>query len=566
MRADDSPPAEGMLRSSTLPSTPGEATLHRRVPTIVMNRAPTVPQVWTRYDALLYNLMSMNPAVMLILPFLTAAAYYIGGSFIAAIALCGAFCCAEALVYAFLASSMPRSGGDYYYQTRLLSGTVGSVFGFACFVLGGTIWMAIACWLAANVAVGPALVILGQLGHIPSLIALGTSVQSGGGMFLLSLFVIGWAAYINLKSPRTYLRLQRVLWIVGAAAVLAPLIMLLASSPRSLGDSPPFVAAAAESARLGFSQNRVGVTFGATLALVPVAAFWLIYPCWSVYHVGEMREAGRLRHQVLTMVGAEAITIAISMAVVWVVTSRFGGERLAAAAYLFVNDRAHMPFPTLPIFWFADGHLWPAGVAALCLAVFFNALFWMWVPDIPLAASRVMAAMSTGRRLPRWLGELSGPHQVPATAVFVFSLMCLVPVAVFAYTGLWRLSMVETMLNGMAFAVTCAVAATLPYLRRETYRRSTAAPHELFRVPVITLCGVAFVGFAGFVFWRFAVDDGLVLGQQRLVAWSIFVGLYAVSLALTLSFQLFLRRRETLEVEVVYRRVVHKPESTRPNG
>ncbi len=535
-------------------------------PVVAFHRAPRVLRAWGTYDALAYNVMSMNPAIMLVIPLLAAFAFYAGGSFPVACLIGGLFCGAQATVYAFLASSMPHSGGDYYFQSRLFSSTLGSVVGLACIVFGGAFWMAIACWLAGNVVVGPAFVIVGQLVGSSRLEAIGVWVQSGTGMLLLSLIVIAWALLMNVRSPKSYVRLQRLLWTVGSAALLILSAMILVAPAKGIIDSQTSIAVLRSAGEHGHRLVAGPHGVGQVLALLPVAAFPLIYPAWSVHHVGEMRDAGRLRSQLLTMLGAEIIIVLASAGVVWLMTARIGDAVLAAGSYLFLTDPAALPLPTLPIFWFFDGELWPAGIAALCLLAFFGAMFWMWVPDIPLAASRVLMVMSRHGSLPSWFGQMSGDDGIPLHAVLAFGLLSLVPTAAYCYTDVWRLSMAETLLNGLAFALTCALAACLPYARRETYRHSTAAPYEILRVPLITVCGCAFVAFIAFSAWRFAVDSGLALGGNPMHVWLLVAGLYGFAFALLVGYRLYRRRHESLEIEVVYQIVSPKSRTAPPTG
>jgi basic amino acid/polyamine antiporter, APA family len=552
MRTEGPDPGEDAPRATSRLAG-GASIAEGAKPLVALHRVPRVAVSWGTRDALAYNLMSMNPAMMLAIPLLAAFAYYSADSLGVAFLLAGVFCGAQAIVYAFLASSIPRSGGDYYFQSRLLSRTVGSVVGLACIVFGGALWMAIACWLAGNVVVGPALVIVGRLAGSSALEAGGVWVQTGSGMFCLSIGVIGWALLINLRSPSSYLRLQLVFWIVGCAAIVVPVLLSLLSPARAIVDSASFVAATGAARALGYGSDGRGATAGQVLALLAVAAFPLIYPAWSIHHVGEMKGASRLRSQVLTMLGAELITVVASAVVIWLLVSRIGASALAAGAFLFIDHRAGLPMPTLPVFWFFTGEIWPSGVAALCLVVFFNALFWMWVPDIPLAASRVLVGMARSRSLPSCLGRVSLRDGTPVAALLAFSLLSLAPAAAYSYTELWRLSMTVTLLNGLSFALTCILAALLPYLHRETYRYSTAAPFEVLRVPVVTILGCAFVTFIGVVAWRFTVDGRLSFGWSPLLAWALCAACYGLSIALVFGYGAYRRRHESLEVEVIYR-------------
>lgn len=522
-------------------------------PLITLRRAPTVAREWAVSDALLYNLMTMNLAVMFTIPFLVALAFFPAGSLPVAILIAGLFCCAEAAVYAFLASSMPRSGGDYYFQSRLISPGAGTVFVFTAVVLGGALWMAIAGWFAAKVAVGPLLHVLGTLSGSSGLLDAAAFVQSGPGVLVMSLLVIAWSALVNYWGMRVYALLQRGCWLVGGAALVVAALVVAALGPDAVGDGTPYREALGTARSLGFGASPGPGAVASTLWLVPVAAFSLIYPAWSVQQAGEVRRADSLRAQTIVILGAEAVTVVLAAGVLAIVLALVDRQALAAAAYLFFQAPESMPVPTLPFFWFLQSGLWPGGVVALALCALFNAWFWMWVPDITLAATRVLESMSSDRSLPRALGRLRGRRRTPAVATLFFSAVCVVPSLLFAFTELWRLTLAVTLLNVPAFAATCGVAAALPYLDRELYRESTAARFEFLGVPLLTWCGVAFVCFAAFLTWRFAADDALALGLHRWVLLAFVGGAYAVSAALYQVVRRLRRGQEGQELEIVYR-------------
>jgi len=522
-------------------------------PLVILRQAPTVVREWAVSDAFLYNLMTMNLAVMFTVPFLAALAFFPRGNLPTAILIAGLFCCAEAAVYAFLASSMPRSGGDYVFQSRLISPAVGTVFAFTAVVLGGALWMAIAGWFAAWVAVGPLLWVLGRLLGSPGLLEVSAFVQSGSGVMLMCVVVVVWSALVTVWGLRVYAWLQRLGWIVGGVALATLVIVVAVLGVDATGGGAPYRSAAEVAETLGFRADGGPGAVTATLGLVPVAAFSLIYPAWSVQQAGEIRRADSLRAQTVVIVGAEAATAVFAAVALAVLLGAVDGERLAAAAWLFFAAPEAMPEPVLPFFWFFDGGLWPSGVVVLCLCVLFNAWFWMWVPDITLAASRVLATMSSDRSLPRWLGRVRGPRRTPLPAVVFFSAVCLVPGVFFAFTDAWRLTLSVTLVNVLAFAVTCGAAAALPFADRELYRQSTAARFEFLRVPLLTWCGGAFVLFTAFLVWRFAVDDALALGLSHWVLLAFVVGVYVVSLLVSQLVRRSRRGREGLELEVVYR-------------
>jgi len=521
-------------------------------PLVVLRPAPREVRLWGRVDTLLYNLMAMNVAVMLPLPLLAAAAFYPRGSIVWALVIAGVFCCLEAVVYAFLASSFPRSGGDYYFQRRLVSRPAAAVIALAGLVLGEAVWMAIAVWAAAVLAVGPLLVLLGDLSGSELLWDAGVAVQSGTGMLVLGLVVVAWSTVVNVWGLNVYVVLQRLCWLVGGVAILALVVLLAVFGAEGLGSGELYSGAAVALEDAGAGGARTG-PLAATVALLPVAAFSLIYPGWSVQQGGQLREPTSLRAQLLAILAAEGITIALSVAAAVVVLDVLGGPDLAAGARLFFLAPGEMPYPTVPFFWFFDGTP-PSVAAALCLVVVFNAWFWMWVPDITMAASRILAGIAADRALPGWLADVRGSSGAPLNAVLVFHAVCLVPVALFAWQGAWRLAFAATLISILVFAVTCAAAAAMPFARRELYRESSAAPFEVLRVPVVSLCGAAFVAFTAFVVWRFVVDGRLALGGGHGWLLASVPMVAVVSWAAVELHRRLQRRRRRLQIEITVRR------------
>jgi APA family basic amino acid/polyamine antiporter len=514
---------------------------------LTLCRSRRVDRVWYSLDALLYNMMVMNILMGFALAFLTACLLWPRGNWIVATAIAAIFCSAEALVYAFLGSSMPRSGGEYYFQARILSVGAGSVFCFSAIVLGGTLWVAVTGWCAAHLAVAPLLVALGVAMHSARLVHAAVWIQGSSGVLVLSLVVIVWSAAAIISGLRTCATLQRVFWVmagVSGAAVVAA--MLAAGHP---GNLPVYREATARAVQLGFSPGS-GWALKQTLAILPLAGYMLVYAGWSTLQAGETKKAFELREQLKVVLGAMLASAFLSALFGGLVVQKFGARTLGAGAFLFFQHPEKMPLPTVPFLWFAVSSPM-ARVFGLVVAVMFNALFWMNAPNCTLAASRVLMAMSSDRVLPRWVGQLNPKTKAPVKAITLFSIMCLPPCTVYAFTGYWRLTLnTVALVNIIAFAMTCAAGAAFPFLRRELYRESTAAPHEILGVPAITLAGSIFVLFTAGVVWRYAVDPGLSLGLGLAVPFLTALGLYGASFALYVTSRVYRRTRQGTELEV----------------
>ena len=520
-------------------------------PFVVMRETREVKRVWPPADAFLYNLMTINVVIGFTLPFLSAVLYYGGGSWTLATLLSAAFCSAEAVVYAFFASSLPRSGGEYYFQSRVFSAAAGSIFAFAAFILGGTMWMAITGWYAARLAVGPLLAVSADLLSAPSLMVASEWCQSSWGILALSVLVTGWCALVNVAGLSVYARLQRAFWRVGALALAAIVGALLVAQDATSGDV--FTLAYARAVDLGFDPSAPRASPLAAFQVVPLASFTLVYLGWHVQQSGETRRATSLKTQLWVILGSMWLTAAMSIGLGALVNARFEASRLAAGAYLFLFHPESLPVPTVPFFWFSQDAGLRTGLVAVTLALLFNAMFWMYAPNATLAASRVLLAMSSDHVLPRWVGRIHPGTRAPVNAVLLFSLLSVVPAGFYAFTDYWRLTLnTLAMTNLIAFTATCAAGAVFPFVRRELYRESTAAPHELLGIPLITWSGGAFLGFSGFLLWRFVVDPGLSLGMGLHTPALVTLGVYVLSAVLYYSFRAYRRSHEGAEIEISF--------------
>jgi basic amino acid/polyamine antiporter, APA family len=536
-------------RASPPPTRPARAA---RI--LWFRRAQEPPTVWSPLDAFFYNLMTTNVAVFFGVPFVAGAAFYYPlGSLRLAILVAGAFCVLEALVYAFLVSTMPRNGGDYIFQSRLLGGAAGSTFAVTGVVVGGALWMAIAGWFASRIAVGPFLVVLGMALHIHAVTAIGDWVMSVPGVVAMSLLAIIWSAVDTCWSMRIYARVQRVLILIGLVAG-GVLFVYFATTRLSVNVST-YRAILYKAVEVGYVRHGLTVGWDAAKALLPVVAFGLIYPGWVAFQSAEVRRAGELRVQMTTIVGAKVVAVVFALLLLPLPVLHVGEELFGASVYLALHDPASF-WQLLPRLFGLPAAPWLSYIGLVCLWLAVNAWFWAWVPNHTLAASRVMLAMSWDRRLPAWFSGLSRRNGTPVRAIAVFSaLSCAVALA-YSDLGIWRLALHGTLVNLVSFAVTCLAAALFPFLRREQYRASTAAPYELARVPLLTVAGLAFLGFAVFLFIRYAAYTGPT-GELSATTTLAFLGsVYALFLLLYLVSGRYRRTHEGADIEVYYREPV----------
>jgi len=541
------------------PSSTGEASKAG----VFLRKASGVYRSWSPLDGWMYNVLAINIVVMISFTYYTATYLFPTGNMAWAIIICGVICTFEALVYAMLTATMPRSGGDYVFQSRIFSGGVGFTFAMTAIVWAGAMWMANAGWFGAALVTSPFLTLLGSTFDIQWMVNLGVWLTTPLGFFVVSVVTTAWAAIVNIWGMRPYALLQRWFFAIGLICLAAMFLVLLFNTQAdfvtrfndfmgsnfNVENAYTTVIAAADEA--GYSPPALS-PLAATIAIIPLAAFSLIYPAWGVAQAGEIKSGNSLRAQIIQMPGAEIFSFLVGAALAALLVSRLGGDFLASVGYLYTEAPASYPLPVEPLFATFVGVL--AGNPLFLILVFiaFNAWFWMWHPNITLAASRVLLAAAFDRVLPEKVGEINPRTRTPVIAIVIFSIACLVFQALYSFTGFWKLMLSTAVLNIACFGVSALAGALMPFVRPQLFKESPAANWKIGKVPVITLAGGLFFVFMVWLVVRtltdatYGINSPLSLGFMAL--------LYIVTLAMFFGFKAA-RKKEGVDVEAAYKEI-----------
>src|SRR5947199_7736361 len=119
--------------------TPAERTMFVR-------KATGLVKGWSVFDAFIYSAFAINLMALGFGYAFTGIAVFPEAGLIAAIVLSGLFIIFEVLTYASLIAVMPRAGGDYVWQSRVLGGGI-------AFLLAVTGWWFI-LWYWAPIYAG----------------------------------------------------------------------------------------------------------------------------------------------------------------------------------------------------------------------------------------------------------------------------------------------------------------------------------------------------------------------------------------------------------------------------
>ena len=356
------------------------ASVSREAPSLFLRNATGLVKGWSGFDAFAYSFMAVNLVTLGMFYSLAIFAFVPDGSAVASIVMSGIAVTFLAIAYAGLFAVMPRAGGDYVWQSRVLDGipgiasgaVVGAVGGLVVggatlggdsgniaglvvgLIIGGAVgylrggiafvlaatgwWFILAQWAPIYGSIAkieffqPLAALLGWMDGV-------NFFASQNGTFAISLFVIVLTAILVSLGMAGYARIQRwSLWIglIGLAVVF---VLLLVSSQSSFqaafdkassdlfGVSNAYQGTIANAATTdgynGGSLDAFGFGSG-TFLLIPFMMFWILYPNWGSTLYGEVRGAGDFRKVLNGMLGGIWVTIILALVFVFLADKTFG--------------------------------------------------------------------------------------------------------------------------------------------------------------------------------------------------------------------------------------------------
>jgi amino acid transporter len=168
-------------------------------PSLFLRNATGLVKGWSGFDAFSYSFMSVNLVTLGMFYSLAVFAYVPGANPILSVVLAAIAVTFLAVAYAGLIAAMPRAGGDYIWQSRVLEGIPGTLTGA---VVGGIGFYLVANALALGdtVAIGAAVVgviVGGIIGRLNG--GIGFVLAATGWWFILAMWAPIYGAILNIE-------------------------------------------------------------------------------------------------------------------------------------------------------------------------------------------------------------------------------------------------------------------------------------------------------------------------------------------------------------------------------
>lgn len=452
-------------------------------------------------DTLLYNTMITTIILGAALIFLTVPYAFPGANVALGLVITGVLGTAMMIAYAMLSSAMPRSGGDYVFQSRLVHPAMATTLLISGYVIWLAFWEVLGGWMLATMALSPFASALGIQHNIGWLARFGAWASTPWGITWISFIGFAVAIVVLVRGPRLYRRIQSTLWTLILIAFFLTWTLLITkghsgfvSSLGSFVGKPDYydqIIASAQAAGYGNS----GFSWAATFGVAPVAWTALAWAMWSVLTAGELKDARRLRSTVFSIVGALWINVVVLTVTAILLFQTIGSEFLGSIAYLWFTDPSKLEaLPAAPYFGILVTALTTNPIFTVLLALGFIAAAAQILVAMAWAGSRVILALSLDRVLPEALSSVNPRLHTPVRSIALFFAFSVGWTFLYNLTSVGHYTLAVTLASILVYLGTMLAAIIFPYRAKAIYKSSPAAKYELWGIPVVTIMGaIAFV-------------------------------------------------------------------------
>ena len=467
-------------------------------PTLFLRKATGLVRGWSVRDSLIYACLATNFVTLGIYEFTFAGPAFPQGQFITAVIIGGIWVSFLVIAYSGLVVTIPRAGGDYVWQTRILGSGIG-------FVMAATGWWFI-LWLWAPIYGNILAVQLFQ----PLWATLKWTWPGGGyawfgthtGIFIVTLITIAVAGLLVSIGMAGYAKVQRWCFIGGVIGFAVVVILLLINSHADFiaafnregqhlfGVKHAYAATNAAAAKAGYTTSPIGFgPLGPTMLLIPAFMFFLLWPNWGTTLYGEVRGASDFKRVFAGMFFGLWLTVAFTIIFLLLMAKTVGWgfyQNLNSLDYNVTPQFGIWPYPFMFAGWLVHNTAFQV-VLILVLSLW----FFGWVGTLFLSSTRVIFAAAFDRVLPDRAAEVSERRRVPVYSLLLMLLPAVGLSALYAYnTDFHTYTLDATLVIAVTYLFSAIAVVILPLRKPELWFASPASKVKLFGVPIVPVAGV----------------------------------------------------------------------------
>jgi basic amino acid/polyamine antiporter, APA family len=451
--------------------------------TLFVRKASGLVRAWSVFDAFIYATFSINLITLGL--YIFSYTYYFEGNLATAVVIGAVFTIFQVIVYASLISVMPRAGGDYVWQSRILGRALGFVLAVTGWWFILWLWVPLYGQMLVYVVFTPLLAILGAQDA-----ALWFSSTSSGllvGSIVLCVLVFFYIA-VGMKW---YARVQKFCFFGGMIGLALVFGLLL------FGNNQTFVANLDSNSAALFGTTQTGLydatlvageeagavagSLGnlaprASLALIPMIVFFSLWANWGSTLYGEVRGASDYKRNFWGMAAAIIVTNGLAILFFVLISKSLGWGFYHSANGAFWNytwgytDVApplpYWPYPALFAVFMTTNRV------VQFIVILLMSMWWFgWSGTVFLSSTRVIFAAALDRMLPEWVTTIEPRSRTPIAALLLMVIPGLIVGYLYAFNHLnfQTLALDSTLVIAVTFFGSTVAAIILPWRQKEIY-------------------------------------------------------------------------------------------------
>jgi len=335
--------------------------------------------------------------------------------------------------YSILVHIMPRSGGDYVFNSRILHPLIGFVAN-AVAVVAILLFAAINSVTIETTGFSTLFAYLGVTYSNSALTVLAEEISTFPWLFVIGLVWMLLAILVSIFSLKLYFRIQNALFIMVLLGVISMIIAMLFTThsgfisafnsfiSKYTGNKNDYYQEVIQTAQKdGLSAPSQTSLFG-TFLLLPVFAT-MGFNVNPAYIAGEIRRAGR-SFLIGTLLGSTFWFAGLATGLL-LAYHVMGFPFLSATDYLLFNNPSQVPLPALP---YVDMLLATSTTPALSIIIILAGIIqlFIYIPWAYITMSRALFAYSFDGLLPEKISEVSDKTHGPVRAIIVSAVIAFI--------------------------------------------------------------------------------------------------------------------------------------------
>ena len=531
-------------------------------PTLFLRKATGLVRGWSVRDSLIYACLSTNIVTLGLVEFAYQGAFATG-ELLTAVLISGVWVSFLVVAYSGLVVTIPRAGGDYVWQSRILP--FGSGVGF---VMAATGWWFI-LWLWAP--------IYGQVlseeffqplwvaFHDPSGAAW---FATHTGTFVVTLITIALAGILVSLGMAGYARVQKWCFYGGLLGFAIIVIVMLVSSrsdfisafnnesAKLFGMKNAYAATTAAATKAGVTPPGFGFSgdLGQSMLLVPMLMFYLLWPNWGTTLYGEIRGASDFKRVFSGMFFGLWTTVLLSVIFLALFAKTFGFvfyQDVNANWAGYGGSSAALPvfpYPTLLAGWLVNNQAFQ-----VILILLMSLWFFAWVGTLFLSSTRVIFAAAFDRILPDGAAQVSEKRRVPVWSLVLMLLPAVGLAALYSYNSTFHTYTLDaTLVIAVTYLFSAIAVVILPWRKPDLWAASPASRLKLFGVPVVPAAGVVTIGLIGYCLYEWLSRSAYAVNNHGSL---IYMGaMYVLALVIYIAARV-IRSRQGIDLSLINKEI-----------